>query len=867
GENRPLIVIDGIPADNTNVGRAGLFGGRDSGDGLTAINPDDIATVTVLRGPAAAALYGSRAGNGVLLITTKKGAQSRGLGIELNSNYVTENVALLPNYQQEFGQGANGQKPTSQQEAFDNWRSWGARLDGSPTPIFNGEERPYSAVGQDDIREYYQTGNTWTNSLSLTGGNEQVNGRLSLSNLRNNSIVPNTRYERNTILLFTRAQLGGGLSLEGKVNYAIEQSDNRTNLTDNPSNPAKYFTIGPANLPQEVFRQTRDADRNPIYWSNNPFTLSPYWGPIENTNEDEKIRLLGYVSANWQLTDWLSIQGRLATDESTQNYFNVEIDGTQHNMPGSIFIDDFQITERNYDLLIRANRTINDWLGLDVNLGAARTDRRFRRNSSVGTQFINPGFLSINNMAVRFPANITEERFRINGLFATATFSVADFLYLEGSLRNDYFSVLTNPNDPENSANSILYGSGSLSFIATDAFDLPDWLSFAKLRLGLGSSGFGQIDPYSQVLTFAVSPLPIESRNGSVTAGNIAGDEFSSPTLEPSRTNSLELGADFAFIGNRFGLEVTYYDQRTDRHVFPSPLPPSSGFDRFLLNAGEVRNSGIELLVRARPVETRNFRWDISLNYSRNRNEVISLIDGIDQLNLGQDRTFNANIVAQVGGQIGDIWGTVFARNDAGDMIFGEDGLPQVDADRQVLGNFNPDWYGGLTSTFTLGQVSLSVLIDTKQGGEILSTTSSFGYIFGRHPNSLAGRDNPDFMITGQGVGLDGQSPNTASARTDDYYGRLGNVTEINVYDASYIKLRQLSLSYQLGPRLLAKMPFLQGATLSLVGRNLFFFSNGLDELGLDPEAIYTATGNDIGIEYSALPSTRTFGFNLNLKF
>jgi len=577
--------------------------------------------------------------------------------------------------------------------------------------------------------------------------------------------------------------------------------------------------------------------------------------------------LLGYVSANWQLTDRLSIQGRQATDESTQNYFNVEIDGTQHNMPGSIFIDDFQITERNYDLLIRANRTINDWLGLDVNLGAARTDRRFRRNSSVGTQFINPGFLSINNMAVRFPANITEERFRINGLFATATFSVADFLYLEGSLRNDYFSVLTNPNDPENSANSILYGSGSLSFIATDAFDLPDWLSFAKLRLGLGSSGFGQIDPYSQVLTFAVSPLPIESRTGSITAGNIAGDEFSSPTLEPSRTNSLELGADFAFIGNRFGLEVTYYDQRTDRHVFPSPLPPSSGFDRFLLNAGEVRNSGIELLVRARPIETRNFRWDISLNYSRNRNEVISLIDGIDQLNLGQDRTFNANIVAQVGGQIGDIWGTVFARNDAGDMIFGEDGLPQVDADRQVLGNFNPDWYGGLTSTFTLGQVSLSVLIDTKQGGEILSTTSSFGYIFGRHPNSLAGRDNPDFMITGQGVGPDGQSPNTASARIDDYYGRLGNVTEINVYDASYIKLRQLSLSYQLGPRLLAKMPFLQGATLSLVGRNLFFFSNGLDELGLDPEAIYTATGNDIGIEYSALPSTRTFGFNLNLKF
>ncbi|MEM6698176.1 MAG: TonB-dependent receptor plug domain-containing protein, partial [Bacteroidota bacterium] len=267
GENRPLIVIDGIPSDNSNVNRAGLFGGRDSGDGLSALNPDDIETITVLKGPSAAALYGSRAGNGVVLVTTKKGSQRKGVGVEFTSNFVVEEVTVLPNFQEEYGQGANGEKPTSQQEAFDNWRSWGARLDGSLTPIFNGESLPYTAVGQDDIRSYYQRGSTLTNSLALTAGGEKINTRLSLSALSNTAIIPNTAYDRYTINLSTRAQLSDKVSIEGKINYVAEEAENRTNLTDNPSNPSKYFTIGPANLPQSVFQQTRNELGEPIYWS------------------------------------------------------------------------------------------------------------------------------------------------------------------------------------------------------------------------------------------------------------------------------------------------------------------------------------------------------------------------------------------------------------------------------------------------------------------------------------------------------------------------------------------------------------------------------------------------------------------------
>lgn len=867
GSAPPLIVIDGVPADNSNVNRAGLFGGRDSGDGLAAINPDDIESITVLKGPSASTLYGSRGGDGVVIITTKKGKNRKGIGVEYTSNFVTESVFLLPNFQEEYGQGADGRKPTTQQEAFDNWRSWGARLDGSMTPVFNGESLPYSAVGQDDIRSYYKTGQTWTNSLALTGGNEQASARLSVSHLNNKGIVPNTNYEKYTVNFFARAKVSEKVEIEGKATYAIEQAENRTNLTDNPSNPAKYFTIGPANLPQSIFARTRDELGDPIYWSNNPFTLSPYWGPVENTNHDTKNRLIGFISSRWQILDWLSLQGRVATDESRQSFFNVEIDGTQHNIPGSVFIDDFEITERNYDLILSGDRNINEHIGLSFNLGAVQTDRFNKVTSINGSDFINPGFLSINNMAIRRPGNVSNKQSRTNGLFAMLSFSINNYLYLEGSVRKDFFSVLTNPLDVEGSENGILYGSGALSFVLSDAFKTPDWLSFAKLRMGYGSAGNANIEPYSQIQSFAVSAEPKEDENGNVTFGNISGNVFVNPALKPALTTSFEIGTDISAFKNRFRLDFTYYDQRTDKHIFQRPLPASTGFGSININAGEIRNSGVEALLDVKVIKSSDLNWNLSLNFSRNVNRVRSLVEGVDQLIMAEDRTFSANIVSQLDGRVGDIWGNVYDRNEAGEIIFGTDGLPQIAEDRAILGNFNPDWYGGITSTLTYKNFSFSFLIDTKQGGEILSTTSSFGYLFGRHINSLEGRDNPGFMIVGNGVGPDGISRNEVSARIDDYYTRISSISEENVFDASYIKLRQMSLTYTFNKAVLEKIGFINSLNVSIIGRNLFFFSNGLDEIGLDPESVYAATGGDIGIEYAALPSTRTFGFNVKVGF
>ena len=867
GDNKPLIIVDGIIMDNSNFNSAGVFGGRDTGDGLSAINADDIENITVLKGLSATALYGSRGANGALIITTKLGKKSKGIGVEFTSNYVVEQVAILPNYQEEYGQGANGEKPTNQETAYNNWESWGAKLDGVDTPIFNGSSLPYAAVGQDDLRSFYQAGNTWTNNLAISGGTEKLNSRVSVFHTSNEGIIPNSTYLKygiNTNLSYKPIEK---LTLSGKVNLITEDAKNRVNLTDTPSNPSKYFTIAPANLPQSVFEQTRDENGDPIYWSNNPFTLSPYWGINENPNNDVKKRVLAFGSAKYELFDWLSAQCRVSTDQSRQEYLNVEVDGTQHNMPGSIFLDTFRVRETNFDFLLSAAKPITENIGLQVNAGATRTNRSQEQNSIRGSEFIETQIAELSNMNIVRDGIITTSQSRINGLFANATVSINNYLYVEGSIRQDYFSVLTNPNLDDND-NTSLYGAGSLSFILSDAIKTKEWLSFAKIRVGYGVTGFGQINPYTQVQTYIASNDPKDQNGVLLPIGNIEDkDGAVNPRLRPSRTTAFEIGADLIFFENRVGLDISYYDQITVDHIFGNPLPASSGYNKFTLNAGEVSNKGVELLLNLTPIKKESFTWRTSFNFAKNINRVVKLNEGIDQLNFGPDRTFSANIVAQVDGNIGDIWGNVYDRNEQGDIIHDDAGLPQIAAEREILGNFNPDWYGGITNIFSCKNFTFSFLIDTKQGGEILSTTSSFGYLFGRHIKSLPGRENADFEITGVGVSSDGETPNTTAARLDDYYERISSISEENVYDATYVKLRQMTFGYNFSARQLEKLKFIKGLNLSLVGRNLFFFSNGLDELGLDPESIYSASTDNLGLEYASLPSTRSFGFNLNVKF
>jgi len=840
-----------------------MWGGRDTGDGFSSLNQDDIADINIIKGAAAASLFGERGANGAIIITTKKGVSTKGIGVEYNGNYVFENALLLPKFQQSYGQGALGRRPTSTDEARQFANSWGEKFDGVATPFFDGVSRPYSAAGEDDLRNFYETGSTLTNSIALTGGNEKATGRLSFSNLMNTSIIPNTEYERNSVNVVTSVKLTDRFTVEAKANYIREEATNRPNLSDNPSNPGKSFSSIPANISVDLLRNSlRDENGTPLQWTDNAFSLNPFWGPFENTNSDNRNRLIAYGKLNYKLTDWLTIQGRYGIDTYNHRFFNIEEDGTAHNVNGALWEDTYEVREDNIDFLLLFNKDINQDINLTLNLGGIQTKRLNERFGVSGSDFIVVGLHAVNNLANQNPGSYGLIRTRTNALFGNGQVAYKGLLFLDGSIRNDWYSTLTNPNDPDNSENSALYGSGSLSFAFSDLFELPAFFTFGKLRLAYGSAGNGAPAPYGTSLTYGVDGQTYNGANGAATLGFIGSPTFPNATLRPTRTRSVEAGLDLRFFQNRLSVDVTYYQQNTIDQIFNAAIPNSTGYGSTVLNAGDVENKGLEILVSGTPVTVGDFSWNVSANFTRNVNTIKKLADGIDNLS-GEGARFSANLLSEVDGQVGNIFGTVLMRNDNGDVVHDAEGLPIIEDERQVLGNFAPDWYGGITNTFNYKNISLGVLIDIKQGGEIFSLTNSFAYFSGKHFNTLVGRENPLFEIRGEGVGPDGSTPNEAFARLDQYYARFGSAASENIFDASYIKLRQVSIGYKLPASILSNTPF-NDVRFSVVGRNLLFFKNGLSEIGVDPEALYSLSNS--GFEYGTTPSTRTFGFNITAK-
>ena len=862
GDNRALIVVDGVPINNTNLNSAGMWGGIDTGDGLTSINPDDIETVNVLKGAAAGALYGERGANGVILITTKKGQRNRSIGLEYNSNFTLDEAAIFPDfYQREYGPGANGQRPMSQLEAQENWQSWGARLDGQPTVGFDGVERPYSPVAADDVLNFYRTGYTWVNTVAMSGGNERASARLSLGNLTNEGIVPNSGYDRYTVNLTSSLNLGDRLTFEMKANYVQEEARNRINLSDNPSNPGKAFSRLPATISVDQLRNSlRNENGQAVPFSRtDPFTINPFWGPLEHRQMDEKRRFIGYVLGRYRFTDWLSVQARQAIDYTNFDYFYSEAPGTEHNVQGAIQQTNYELNDNTRDFIVMLTPQVSENLSLDVNLGGVQNPRSRFDYQIGGSGFIVPGLFNINNLANRNPGGYQISEVQTNALYATALLDYRGYAFLDLSVRNDWYSTLTNPDDPEGSDNSAVYGGASGSLVFSEAFGLDnDRFSFGKVRMSYGVAGNGAPDPYLLLLTYGIESLPY---NGN-PLGRVATNTFPGTGLRPTITRTFEAGFDLRFLRNRVGVDLTYYNQNTVDQLFQASLPRPTSYERFFVNAGDVRNRGVEVATYVTPVRTSDLEWTLSFNFAANRNTVVNLTEGIDNLS-GESARFSANLISEVGGQVNSIFGTVFERDEQGRIVHNESGLPVVAADREVLGNYQPDWYGGLNSQLTYKNLSFGLLFDTKQGGEIYSITNLIALANGRHPRTLVGRDNPDFEIVGEGVTETG-TPNVTPAPLDQYYSTVATVAEENIFDASYIKLRQATLSYRFDDRFVERTP-LNGLSVALTGRNLFFLQNGLSELGLDPEAVYNIGGS--GFEYSTIPSQRSFGVSLNARF
>jgi TonB-linked SusC/RagA family outer membrane protein len=913
GNNQPLYVIDGIPMDNSNTNAAGRWGGNDFGDGISNINPDDIESMTVLKGPNAAALYGQRGANGVILITTKKGTARKGIGVSVNSNTTFGTPLVMPDFQNEYGLGNSGtfrhyrdpqtgQTYTREQAAanpipglvpqlttlndgVESPRSWGPRMDGTPAYTWYGELRPFSPQ-PDNMRDFYQTERTFTNTVSLTGGNENTTFYLSLSNLTNRGLLPTNTLDRNNINLRATHKFTKKFSIDAKANYINQNVVNRPGISDAQENTAYTFRYMPRNEVLDNLKQYEYTAQNigqvtgaaappggqevigfERHWTSGTFTTQPYWAVNKVRNEDTRERVIGYVRAQYDFTDWLTLSARSGTDFYTDRRIKYKPLGTRVQQRGELNEDNYRVKETNSDILLTATRKLSASFDLSVSAGANRMNRSLRRLGFNGTQFKTADLYTPGNLNVLNP-NFEVSEQRINSVYGFGQLGFKDYLFLDWTARNDWSSTL-----PLNNS-SFFYPSLSTSFVLTDAIPAlqnSKVLSFAKLRASWAQAG-NSGDPYQLVGTYNLTNFQQAGRSlASFTSRLPLAD------LKNELTTSVEAGTDIRLFGGRGGIDFTYYQASTKNQIIPIDVSPSTGYASRVINAGEILNRGVELLLSATPVKLNNgFQWDMSFNFTRNYSEVVELAPGVQRFFISNDR--NVTLFADPGRPYGTMYANSarWLRDAQGNRLIDPDGLPVRELGLFPIGNVLPQWLGGFTNTFTYKNLSLSSLIDIRQGGIIFSMSNVYEAIHGTTKRTLAGREGD---LVAEGVkatrNADGTWTSTGEAndipvRAEAYWNRAapGSTTAVGeefVNDASFVAMRELNLSYRLPQTLLNKTPF-TGISLSLVGRNLFYFSRHTD--GFAPEAASFNVGNTgLGYESASLPFTRQIGFNINLGF
>jgi TonB-linked SusC/RagA family outer membrane protein len=892
--NQPLYVVDGVPIDNTNNGQAGLWGGSDQGDAMNSINPDDIASMTVLKGASAAALYGSRAANGVILITTKKGTGRRGLGIEFNSNYVLETVQNLTDFQKTHGNGDYvgggalatrvAQVPTTVDEHWNNWwgqTGWGPRMDGRPVVQFDGVTRPYSYAG-DNWKRFYEKGHQLTNSIALTGGSETQSFRLSLSDLRSKGVFPNSGFDRTNVSLSTNSKFGNKITVNAKVMYAHEKTKNRPRLSDAPGNAnlAVYYTpndvdirnyIGDPNKPGAVPSAQMQQEKGIVIFdkkkpgeefqvSNNLWMQNPYWAAYQFVNNDTRDRIITSGDVRYNITDFLYVSGQAGMDYYTLKNTRLEPEGTGYNRGGGMSENENRVREVNLQYMVGLNKTFADKFGVNAFFGGNRMRKTWEQVSANGTGFSTPFLAAINNARQRNFGYGYSKR-GINSLFSSVELSYNDYLFITGTARQDWFSTL----DPEK--NSIIYPSVSGSFVFTDAFKLESsFLSFGKARLAWGQVGNTEsVDAYETVLTYGAPITHVTRPLGGFSSGN----NLPNPSLVPFRSTEMEYGLELRFLNDRIGLDVTYYDQKTTNDILDAGISQASGFSTTSVNLGKITNKGIELLLTAAPVRS-TFSWDVSLNFAKNNSKVVSLIGNQTSLPVDEPRTRTVMIRHIVGKPYGMITGVTQRRDPSGNLVYDTsgNGTPLSDNNFQILGEGVPDFTGGLQNSFSWKGMNLTFLIDFKSGGEIYSGTNVRMTQAGFTKQTLLGRAG-EAPLTVTGVMPDGTSfkPFTktlAPGEARNYWQQLGERAQENfVYDASFIKLRQITFGYSLPSRIFTGTP-IRNLMVSFVARNLAIIKKNTPNI--DPESAYSS-GNGQGLDYFGMPASRTYGFNVTANF
>lgn len=865
GNNQPMFVIDGVPVDNTQ--NLGTGGSRDFSNTISDINPEDIESMSVLKGPNAAALYGSRAAAGVVLITTKKGKGAQGLGIAINSNTSFSNLLTLPDYQNSFGQGANGEfsyidgKGGGLNDGVDE--SWGPRLDGRLLPQFNsnGVAVPFIAH-PNNVRDFFETGITLNNGVSIAGSGEKHDLRFSYNNTDQSGVVPNSSQSKNSFLLNATYKITPSLTLGAMANYINSSADNLPGSGGRRATSTMLqFTWFGRQVDVSKLKQYQDANGNNINW-NNSYYSNPYFTAYENTVGQIRNRIIGNVELNYKILPGLSANFRTGNDYYTDRR-KIKISyGTNGTPFGSYEEDAYTFNENNTEGRLNYTKQISDDFNFDILIGGNIRTTTFENNNQKAPKLAVAGLYTLSNSRDPLLSSNIYSKQKVYSTFSAAQIGFRSFAYLNLTARNDWSSTLPAAN------RSYFYPSANASFILTEAFDIKsDLLNYAKIRGGWSKVG-KDATPYQLLNTFTfTAPFDGNPQQGLNT-------RESNPNLKPETTSSTEAGIELGFFQNRLRVDLGVYNTNSIDQILNLDVSSSTGFSSKLVNGGTINNRGIEAIVGITPVKSNNFSWDIDLNYSSNRSRVKSLYQNVQSFVLGTDGT--VQVLATIGQPYGTIFGTAYERNTSGDILVEADGTPAISASKKILGKYTPNWMGGINNTFNYKNISLSVLVDAHIGGQIFSGTNSTGTYTGVLASTLPGRgaENGGLSYTSSdgsshddGMIFNGKlangSANTTIIPAEQYYKAITNADEAFVYDASFVKLREIKLAYKL-PSNWIKSIGLQSATVSLVGRNLLIIHKEVPNI--DPETAFN-TGNGQGLEDLSLPTVRNVGFNLNFKF
>ncbi len=890
--NQPLFIVDGVPVSNADRGgnrggtvvntRAADFStGFDYGNVLTDLNPDDVETWSVLKGPNAAALYGSRAANGVILITTRKGARGR-MRTELNTTLTWERPSILPDWQNEYGQGAGG--------AF-SWKngsgggvndgadqSWGPKLDVPGRTICQFTSPGAGTPGctptpwishSDNMEAFFRTGFTVTSTVAVSGGTDRAFGRVSLGGDNVNGVFPSNDFRRRTASLSGTFHASDRLTAEGSVQYTYNTGHNRPGTGYWSRNPLEnYIWLGrQVDIHALADYQGKSGATNggpatrEFNWNYN-YHNNPFWLQDQNPVDDRRDRVIGSLAAHYRIMDGVNATLRTGTD-----FYRLGIEEdyargilafvTQGYGGGFRFINDYR-SDNNTDLTLTGDRRLTDWLQVRAVAGGNARREYYNTTSQQSTGIVVPGVYNPGNVAIASSIGQTIQRRWVNSVYGSAAFTMFDWWTVEGTARNDWSSTL-----PQ-SARSYFYPSVNTSVLLTDAFPALRSRVFSAVKLRGAIARVGNDAPvYSLVPVYLGSP---DQFNGQPQFN--LDPALANANLKPEITRSDEVGAELSLFENRVTLDASWYNKSTRDQIFNVQVSPASGFTSKWINAGEISNRGIEALLTATPVQSPNgIRWTSTLNFARNRSKVVDLAPGVSTIVLGNGLFGDVTIEARKGEPYGTIRGNPFARDSAGNILV-DKGLP-VAGPFTVLGNIQANWTGGWANELTYRNFSLSVLLDVRRGGKIVSLTNYLGDYAGTMGSSLRGRENdwndPGIVVKGIDVNTcslpSGCQPNTTRVTAETYFQSLFHLIEPYVYDGSYVKLRELRVAYDLPAKWASWFMGAHAVSIAVTGRNLVTWKKVPN---IDPEFAYSSR-NDQGMEYMIPSNPRSVGFNLRI--